>query len=90
MTPAKPFLDTWPNTRICSSRCCISILDIYEPTVTALTHFLPRIPKGGVIAFDEVNNPDGETRAMLEKLDLRQHRLECLEFEPNISFIQLD
>jgi len=66
--------------------------DIYEPTVTALTHLLPRIPKGGIIAFDEVNNPDwpGETRALLEKLDLRRHRLECLEFEPNISFIQLD
>jgi hypothetical protein len=66
--------------------------DIYEPTVTALTHLLPRMPKGAVIAFDEVNNPDwpGETRALLEKLDLHRHRLECLEFEPNISFIQLD
>jgi hypothetical protein len=66
--------------------------DLYEPTITALTHLLPRIPKGGIVAFDEVNNPDwpGETRALLEKLDLRRHRLECLEFEPNISFIQLD
>lgn len=66
--------------------------DIYQPTITALTHLLPRIPKGGIIAFDEVNNPDwpGETRALLEKLDLRRHRLECMEFEPNISFIQLD
>jgi hypothetical protein len=66
--------------------------DIYQPTVAALTHLLPRIPKGGIIAFDEVNNPDwpGETRALLEKLELRRHRLECLEFEPNISFIQLD
>jgi hypothetical protein len=66
--------------------------DLYEPTVTALTHLLPRIPKGGIVAFDEVNNPDwpGETRALLEKLDLRRNRLECLEFEPNISFIQLD
>lgn len=66
--------------------------DLYEPTVAALTHFLPRIPKGGVIAFDEVNNPiwPGETLALLEKLDLRHHKLECFEFEPNISFIQLD
>lgn len=66
--------------------------DIYRPTITALSHFLPRIPKGGIIAFDEANNPDwpGETMALLEKLDLRKHRLECLEFEPNISFIQLD
>lgn len=66
--------------------------DIYEPTVTALTHFLPRMPKGAVIAFDEVNNPDwpGETLALIEKLDLARCRLECMEFEPNISFIQID
>lgn len=66
--------------------------DIYQPTLTALTHFLPRIPKGGIIAFDEVNNPDwpGETLALLETLNLREHRLECVPFEPNISFIQLD
>ena len=66
--------------------------DIYQPTVTALAHFLPRIPKGGIVAFDEVNNPDwpGETLALLEKLNLRQHKLECLPFEPNVSFIQLD
>jgi hypothetical protein len=65
--------------------------DIYQPTLTALTHFLPRIPKGGIIAFDEVNNPDwpGETLALLETLNLREHRLECVPFEPNISFIQL-
>jgi hypothetical protein len=64
--------------------------DIYEPTITALTQLLPRIPKGGIVAFDEVNNPDwpGETLALLESLDLRAHRLECMEYEPNISFIQ--
>ena len=32
----------------------------------------------------------GETLALLEKLDLKRHRLECLEYEPNISFIQID
>jgi hypothetical protein len=66
--------------------------DVYGPTVVALTEFLPRIPKGGIVAFDEVNNPDwpGETLALLEKLDLKRHRLECLEYEPNISFIQID
>jgi hypothetical protein len=65
--------------------------DIYEPTIVALTHFLPRMPKGAIIAFDEVGNWDwpGETAAMLERLDINQHRLECFEFEPNISFVQL-
>jgi hypothetical protein len=65
--------------------------DIYQPTVTALKHLLPRIPKGGIIAFDEAHNPNwpGETIALLEQLDIKQHKLECIEFEPNISFIQL-
>jgi len=65
--------------------------DIYEPTVTALEHFLPRMPKGSILAFDEVNNEfwPGETMAMLEKFDLNQYQLECLEIEPNIAFIQL-
>jgi hypothetical protein len=66
--------------------------DIYEPTVTALTEMLPRIPKGGIVAFDEVNNPDwpGETLALLKSLELPHHRLECVAYEPNISFIQID
>ena len=53
---------------------------------------LPRIPKGGVIVFDEVNNNQwpGETIALIEQLGLRHNRLECFEYEPNISFIQLD
>ncbi len=42
--------------------------DLYEPTMVALKHFLPRMPKGAVLAFDEVNVADwpGETRALLD------------------------
>lgn len=65
--------------------------DIYKPTTVALQSFLPRMPKGAIIAFDEINNVDwpGETLAMLEKFDLNLKQLECFEFEPNVSFIQL-
>jgi len=47
--------------------------DIYEPTLSALRHFLPRMPKGAVIAFDELNLKDwrGESTAVLEALRLR-------------------
>jgi hypothetical protein len=31
--------------------------DIYEPTKTALKYFIPRMPKGSIIAFDELNSP---------------------------------
>lgn len=86
---------TIPRYLIDNPHVLISLLyldfDIYEPTLTALTQLLPRIPKGGIVAFDEVNNPDwpGETLALLKALNLRCHRLEAFEYEPNISFIQL-
>jgi hypothetical protein len=88
--------ETIPLYLAANQHLLISLLyldfDLYQPTVSALTHLLPRIPKGGIVAFDEVNNPiwPGETRALLEKLELRHHRLECIEYEPNISFVQLD
>jgi hypothetical protein len=65
--------------------------DIYKPTSVALENFIPRMPKGSIIAFDELNNSDwpGETHALLEKFNLKDYKLECFEFEPNISFIQL-
>lgn len=45
-------------------------LDIYEPTKTSLKYLLPRMAKGSVIAFDELNYKSfpGETIAMLEEL----------------------
>ncbi len=65
--------------------------DIYKPTITALEHFVPRMPKGSIIAFDELNNPDwpGETQAVLEKFDLNKCPLKCFEFEPNISYLKI-
>lgn len=65
--------------------------DVFQPTKTALASFLPRMPKGAIIAFDEANNKNwpGETIALLEQFELNEHKLECFSFEPNISFIQL-
>ena len=65
--------------------------DIYEPTVAALKHFLPRLPKGAVIAFDELNLKDwrGESIAVLETLNLRDYRIERCSFGSVISFAQI-
>ncbi len=62
--------------------------DIYRPAVTAIQTFYPRVPKGGIVAFDEVNNPQwpGETVALMEELGLDRAQLEIFEYEPNISF----
>ncbi len=65
--------------------------DLYEPTRVALEHFLPRMPKGAIVAFDELDNPlwPGETTAMLEILDRYKLRLERLPFDPYIGFAEV-
>jgi len=62
--------------------------DIYEPTVTALKCLVPRMPRGSILAFDELNNSDwpGETVALLEELNIKTCAIRCFEFEPNISY----
>ena len=43
-------------------------MDLYEPTMCALEHFVPLMPKGGLVVFDEVNMTrwPGETRAIFD------------------------
>jgi hypothetical protein len=67
--------------------------DIYEPTKVALEHFLPRMPKGAILAFDEINNPwwPGETLALLEQMgnSLNSIEIKRFPFDPSIAYIQL-
>ncbi|MFY9307886.1 MAG: class I SAM-dependent methyltransferase [Bacteroidia bacterium] len=66
--------------------------DLYEPTKVALEHFLPRIPKGGILAFDEINNQGwpGETVALVEKfVSLNNLHIQKFYFDPNIAYIVL-
>lgn len=62
--------------------------DLYEPTKVALKHFLPRMPSGAILAFDELDNPQwpGETLAMLEETTARPLMLRRLEWDPYISY----
>lgn len=66
--------------------------DLYDPTMAALEHFVPRMPKGAVIAFDELDNPlwPGETRAMLEFCKHNKLRIERLPFDPYVGFAVID
>jgi hypothetical protein len=78
-----------------NSHLLISLLyldfDIYDPTIVAIDNLIKRIPKGGIIAFDELNNPDwpGETEAVLEKLNIKKYKICNFSYEPNISYIVL-
>jgi len=62
--------------------------DLHAPTKVALEHFVPRIPKGGIIAFDELDNPiwPGETQALLGTFGVRNLRLRRAEFDPYIAY----
>lgn len=66
--------------------------DLYEPTKIALETFLPRMPKGAVLVFDELDNPiwPGETGAAIDAVGLRNLRLRRLEWDPYISFATLE
>ena len=66
--------------------------DLYEPTKVALEYFLPRMPKGAILAFDELDNPlwPGETLAMLEAHVKRPLKIQRLDFDPYIGFAVLD
>jgi hypothetical protein len=63
-------------------------LDLFEPTKAALDHFVPRMPRGAVLAFDELDNPmwPGETMAVLERLGVGNVRLQRLEWDPYIAY----
>ncbi|WP_114418144.1 TylF/MycF/NovP-related O-methyltransferase [Marinospirillum perlucidum] len=65
--------------------------DLYEPTKVALENLLPRMPKGAVLAFDELNNPwwPGETQAALESIDINKKEIKRFSFDPSISYIVL-
>lgn len=62
--------------------------DLYEPTLAALRHFVPRMPKGGIIVFDEVNNPDwpGETMALNETFGINHFEIRKFPFEQDIAY----
>ena len=66
--------------------------DVFEPTVVALKYFVPRIPKGGVILFDELNHEvwPGETVAVIQELGLNNLRIEHFPWGSVASFAVLE
>ncbi|MBE7466494.1 MAG: class I SAM-dependent methyltransferase [Planctomycetes bacterium] len=65
--------------------------DLFEPTKVALNTFFNRMPKGALLAFDELNTKSfpGETLALLETLGIGSLRLKKTVFDPYISFAQI-
>lgn len=64
-------------------------LDLYSPTKTSLDLLVSRIPKGGIIAFDELNHDKfpGETVALLDSFDLAKVELKKFPWLPGRGYI---
>ena len=57
----------------------------------ALEHIVPRMPKGAIIIFDEINDHGlpGETMALEETMGIRNLRIERFSFDTKISYAVL-
>jgi hypothetical protein len=66
--------------------------DIYEPTKRCLEMIMPRLTKGSVIGFDELNDPDspGETLALMEVIGLSNIRLRRFRYASRVSYYVVD
>lgn len=66
--------------------------DIYEPTKNVLESVMPRLTRGSVVAFDELNDPDapGETLAVMETIGLRNIRLQKYPFASRVSYFVVE
>jgi hypothetical protein len=66
--------------------------DLYAPTKAAIDTLLPRMPKGAILAFDELNQAQwpGETMAVVESIGLRNLRIQRFPYVPQLSYAVLD
>lgn len=63
-------------------------MDIYQPTKDALEAIKPRLTKGSVLVFDEVNCAQfpGETQALEEVLSINKLKLHHYAHQPNCAW----
>lgn len=66
--------------------------DIFEPTAIALRYLVQRIPKGGIIAFDELNHEmwPGETIAVMEEIGINNLRIQRFPFGSTMSYAVME
>ena len=67
-------------------------MDIYQPTKDALEAIKPRLTKGSILVFDEINCQEfpGETRALDEVLSLNKLKLHHNALQPSCAWAVWD
>jgi len=65
--------------------------DLYEPTKIALEHFLPLMPKGGIVALDEVayKHFPGESEALKEAIDINKVELVRFPHDSSLGYFKV-
>ena len=64
-------------------------VDLYEPTKCAIDLLLPRMPKGAIILFDELNMRQfpGETQAALDTIGMTNMKLRRFPYATCMSYV---
>ena len=65
---------------------------LYEPTKIALQYFVPRMPKGSIIAFNLINDTmhwRGTTKALLDSVGIKKFELKKFQFTPYAQYLIL-
>lgn len=85
---AKEYLESNPHLVV--SLLYLDV-DLYQPTKILLETFLPRMPQGAMVVFDELNAKTfpGETLAVDEVLGLKNLKIERFPFDPYVSYAVL-
>lgn len=84
--------DSFPKFMEENKHIIVSLLyldfDLYEPTKLAIEYFYKRMPKGAIIAFDELNIKEwqGETLALLDTIGIENLELKRFIHYPQISY----
>lgn len=66
--------------------------DLYKPTLRCLELIRPRLTKGSIVGFDELNDPDspGETAALQEVFGLQNVRLRRFRYTSRVSYFVVE
>jgi len=66
--------------------------DPYAPTKRCLDLLMPRLTKGSIVAFDELNCPEfpGETQAVMETVGLARYAIRRTPLNPLVSYLVID
>lgn len=66
-------------------------VDLYEPTKVMLQNFLPKMPKGALLVFDQLNAKmfPGETLAVDEIVGLKNLKINRFSFDSYVSYAVL-